>query len=99
LQQRYFNKPIRPRALGNRIEFQFKRMERVMLDLVVTHWFRVVSALIGGPAGLKAAEDARRVAEARVAEDARRDTNLAQRLEPEIMVCCDALRVIANLHS
>jgi hypothetical protein len=43
-----------------------------MLDLVVTHWFRVVSALIGGPAGLKAAEDARRVAEARVAEDARR---------------------------
>jgi len=56
-----------------------------MLDLVVTHWFRVVSALIGGRAGLKAAEgarsaaaeakaaeDARRVAEAKAAEDARR---------------------------
>jgi hypothetical protein len=43
-----------------------------MLDLVVTHWFRVVSALIGGRAGLKAAEDARRAAEAQAAEDARR---------------------------
>ena len=43
-----------------------------MLDLVVTHWFRVVSALIGGRAGLKAAEDARRAAEAKAAEDARR---------------------------
>ena len=52
-----------------------------MLDLVVTHWFRLVSALIGGSAGLKAAErtaetkaaeEARRAAEAKAAEDARR---------------------------
>ena len=43
-----------------------------MLDLVVTHWVRLVSALIGGTAGLKAAEDARRAAEAKAAEEARR---------------------------
>ena len=43
-----------------------------MLDLVVTHWVRLVSALIGGSAGLKAAEDARREVEAKAAEDARR---------------------------
>ena len=42
-----------------------------MFDLVVTQWFRVVSALIGGRAGLKAADDARRAAEAK-ADDARR---------------------------
>jgi hypothetical protein len=42
-----------------------------MLDLVVTHWFRFVSALIGGRSGLKA-DDARRASEAKAAEDARR---------------------------
>ena len=42
-----------------------------MLDLVVTHWFRFVSAIIGGRAGLKA-DDACRAAEATAAEDARR---------------------------
>jgi hypothetical protein len=39
-----------------------------MLDLVVTHWFRFVSALIGGRAGLKA-DDARRAAEAKAAAE------------------------------
>jgi hypothetical protein len=34
-----------------------------MFDLVVTHWFRLFSALIGGSAGLKAAEEARRAVE------------------------------------
>ena len=43
-----------------------------MLDLVVTHWFRFVSALIGGSAGLKAAEEARRAVDAKAAEEARR---------------------------
>jgi membrane protein involved in colicin uptake len=43
-----------------------------MLDLVVTHLVRLVSALIGGPAELKAAEDASRAAEAKAAEEARR---------------------------
>jgi hypothetical protein len=52
--------------------FSSREWERVMLDLVVTHWVRLVSALIGGPTGLKAAEDARRAAEAKAAEDARR---------------------------
>jgi hypothetical protein len=49
-------------------------MESVsMFDLVVTHWFRVVSALIGGRAGLKAAEGTpSAAAEAKAAEDARR---------------------------
>ena len=42
-----------------------------MLDLVVNHWFRFISALIGGRTGLKA-DDARRAAEAEAAEDARR---------------------------
>src|SRR5580700_732826 len=71
-------------ALGNAHEsaasnFSSKEWERVMLDLVVTYWVRLISALIaGGPAGLKAAEDAktaeeaRRAAEAKAAEDARR---------------------------
>jgi hypothetical protein len=72
LQQCYFNKPIRPRALGNASNFSAREWERVMLDLVVTHWVRLVSALIGGPAGLKGAEDARHAAEAKAAEDARR---------------------------
>jgi hypothetical protein len=74
LQQCYFNKPIRPRAQGNASNFSSREWERVMFDLVVTHWFRVVSALIGGRAGLKAAEDARRAAEAKAAEEARRAT-------------------------
>src|SRR5580704_9864596 len=67
--------------------FSSREWERVMLDLVVTHWFRFVYALIGGRAGLKAddarraaeakaeakaAEDARRAAEAKAAEEARR---------------------------
>jgi hypothetical protein len=43
-----------------------------MFDLVVTHWFRLFSALIGGSAGLKAAEEARRAAEGKAAEEARR---------------------------
>jgi hypothetical protein len=73
----YFNKPVRPRARGNAHEsaasnFSSREWERVMLDLVVTHWVRLVSALIGGTAGLKAAEDARRAAETKAAEDARR---------------------------
>jgi hypothetical protein len=51
--------------------FSSREWERVMLDLVVTHWFRFVYALIGGRAGLKA-DDARRAAEAKAAEDARR---------------------------
>src|SRR6202043_502940 len=65
----YFNKPIRPMALGNAHEsaasnFSSREWERVMVDLVVTYWIRLISALIaGGPAGLKAAEDARRAAE------------------------------------
>jgi hypothetical protein len=42
-----------------------------MLDLVVTHWARLVSALIGGSAGLKAADEARRTAEAKAAVEAR----------------------------
>jgi hypothetical protein len=84
LQQCYFDKPIWPRAQGNASNFSSREWERVMFDLV-THWFRVVSALIGGRAGLKAAEGARsaaaeakvaendrRTAEAQVAEDARR---------------------------
>jgi hypothetical protein len=73
LQQCYFDKPIWPRAQGNASNFSSREWEGVMLDLVVTHWFRVVSALIGGRAGLKAAEGARSAAaEAKAAEDARR---------------------------
>jgi hypothetical protein len=53
------------------LNFSSREWERVMFDLVVTHWFRLFSALIGGSAGLKAAEEARRAAEAKVAEEAR----------------------------
>jgi hypothetical protein len=75
LQQCYFDKPIRPRAQGNASNFSSREWERVMFDLVVTHWFRVVSALIGGRAGLNAAEGARSAAaEAKATEDARRAT-------------------------
>jgi hypothetical protein len=72
LQQCYFDKPIWPGAQGNASNFSSREWERVMLDLVVTHWFRVVSAFIGGRAGLKAAEDARRAAEAKAFVEARR---------------------------
>jgi hypothetical protein len=48
----------------------------VSCSIFVNHWFRLISALIGGSAGLKAAEeaaeDARRAAEAKAAEEARR---------------------------
>jgi hypothetical protein len=45
-----------------------REWERVMLDHVVTYWVRLFSALIGGSAGLKAAEEARRAAEAKAAK-------------------------------
>jgi hypothetical protein len=69
----YFNKP-RPadRKFGAADSCALLEWERIMFDLVVTHWFRLFSALIGGSAGLKAAEEARRVADAKAAEEARR---------------------------
>jgi ATPase subunit of ABC transporter with duplicated ATPase domains len=58
--------------------FRSREWERVMLDLVVTYWVWLISALIAGcPAGYwlmarASAEEARRAAEAKAAEDARR---------------------------
>jgi hypothetical protein len=68
----YFNKP-RPadRKFGAADSCALLEWERIMFDLVVTHWFRLFSALIGGSAGLKAAEEVRRVADAKAAEEAR----------------------------
>jgi flagellar biosynthesis GTPase FlhF len=65
------------RRVAKASNFRPRERERVMLDLVVTYWIWLISALIaGGPAGYwliarASAEEARRAAEVKAAEEAR----------------------------